>query len=95
MFPVPPKYRVGHTGYVSEFTQFIDHFLEEHPECVEDQHRGWNLFWDHKVDFAELELAEKDHVPVHGYEYFSWDEEHKKHLDEEPNKFWFDPEVWK
>jgi len=28
-------------SYVSEFTAFIDRYLEEHPEVVADQHRGW------------------------------------------------------
>jgi len=49
------------SGYVSEFTQFIDTFLKEHPDVVEDQHTGWNIFWDHDVDFDALSRA--DGVP--------------------------------
>lgn len=52
-----------HSQYVSEFTQFIDAFLKEHPEVVEDQHRGWNIFWDHDVDLDELKRMEADAVP--------------------------------
>lgn len=54
-------------SYVSEFTVFMNHYLEEHPEVVEDQHRGWNIYWDHKVDFAELKQAEEDRVTDDSY----------------------------
>lgn len=64
------KYRVGHSGYVSPFTEFMDSFLAEHPEVVEDQRRGWYLFWDHKADFEEMKESNKDSVPVKGYDYF-------------------------
>lgn len=52
-----------HSGYVSEFTQFIDAFLREHPDVVESQHQGWNIFWDHDVSFDELKRMEADNVP--------------------------------
>lgn len=63
-------YRVGDAGYVSEFTQFIDKFLEEHPEVVENQRTGWYIFWNRKVDFEELKKASEDSVPTKGYWYF-------------------------
>ena len=28
----PVKYRIRHGGYVSEFDQFIDDFMADHPE---------------------------------------------------------------
>ncbi|MEO6354530.1 MAG: DUF3460 family protein [Burkholderiaceae bacterium] len=55
---------------MSEFEQFIGTFLEEHPEVVQDQRKGWYIFWDHKVDREELKKAEEDSVPVKGYDYF-------------------------
>jgi hypothetical protein len=55
---------------VSPFTEFMDSFLDEHPDVVEDQHRGWYLFWDHKADFEQMKEANKDSVPVKGYDYF-------------------------
>lgn len=64
------KYRVGHAGYVSPFTEFMDGFLAEHPEVVEDQRHGWYLFWDHKANFEDMKEASKDSVPVKGYDYF-------------------------
>lgn len=39
-------YRAGKEGYVSEFTQFMQQLLLHHPEIIEDQHRGWALYWE-------------------------------------------------
>ena len=66
----PIKYRTGHGGYVSEFTNFIDDLLQQHPEIVDDQDRGFNIFWDRDdVEFEELKKAEKAAVPVKPYPY--------------------------
>ncbi|MEO8170333.1 MAG: DUF3460 family protein [Oxalobacteraceae bacterium] len=64
------EYRIKGSGYVSEFEQFMDTFLEEHPKVVRDQRKGWYIFWDHKADLEELKKAEEDSVPVKGYDYF-------------------------
>ena len=64
------KYRVGHGGYVSEFTQFMDTFLKEHPAVVENERRGWYIFWDRRVDLEELKKANQDSVPTKPYYYF-------------------------
>ena len=32
--------------YVSEHTEFIRQYLEQHPEQVEEQRRGRALWWD-------------------------------------------------
>lgn len=61
------------TGYVSEFTAFIDDYLTQHPEVVEDQKRGWNIYWNRKVDFAALETAEKDAVVDDSYGFYPAD----------------------
>ncbi|HAT29847.1 MAG TPA: DUF3460 domain-containing protein [Janthinobacterium sp.] len=63
------RYRPGHAGYVSEFTQFLDRYIEKHPDVVEDQRRGWYIYWDHAVDLKQLEEAEKDSVPTPPYYY--------------------------
>lgn len=61
--------------YVSEFTHFINHYLEEHPEVVADQQRGRSIYWDKHVDLEEQHRAETDAVPVDSYYYFGnpWD----------------------
>lgn len=63
-------YKPGHAGYVSEFTEFMDRFMEEHPEAVKSQRTGWDIFWDHDIDIRELDRQGRDTVPVKGYEYF-------------------------
>jgi len=69
MFAKRKDYRVGHDGYVSEITQFLDKFLEEHPEVIDDQSRGWHIFWDRDVDLGELKKADQDSVPTKPYYY--------------------------
>lgn len=60
--------------YVSEFENFMNRFLDRHPEVVEDQRSGRLIYWDHKVDLAALEKAERDSVPDDGYgfHYLAW-----------------------
>lgn len=57
--------------YVSEFTHFIDDFLEKHPEVVRDQKIGRSIYWDKHVDLADLEKARQDSVPEDGYGFYS------------------------
>jgi len=56
--------------YVSEFTAFINGYLEKHPEVVDDQWVGREIYWDRPVDFAALEKAEKDNVPDDAYGFY-------------------------
>lgn len=53
--------------YVSEFTRFIEGYLAEHPDVVKDQKTGWNIYWDHKVDFQAIKEAQEDAVPDDSY----------------------------
>ncbi|HUW28431.1 MAG TPA: DUF3460 family protein [Sulfuriferula sp.] len=53
--------------YISEFTLFMNHYLAIHPEVVEDQKRGWDMYWDRQVDLVALEKAKEDYVPDDGY----------------------------
>ncbi len=58
--------------YVSEFTVFINQYLEQHPEVVEQQQRGWNDDWQpHRVDESALREAAEDSVPDDTYG-FNW-----------------------
>lgn len=57
------------TKYVSEFSEFMNSFLHQHPEIVADQRKGWSIFWDKKIDFETLKRADKDTVPIDGYYY--------------------------
>ena len=63
------RYRAGHSGYVSEFDDFLNGFLRAHPEVENDQKRGWYIFWDRHVDLGELEEQRKDTVKLKSYAY--------------------------
>ncbi|XLZ71097.1 DUF3460 family protein [Massilia sp. SR12] len=56
-------------AYVSEFECFFGELLREHPELVEDQRKGWNIWWDHKVDLEAERAARTDAVPTQAYYY--------------------------
>lgn len=61
-------------AYVSEFTLFMNRYLEQHPEVVEDQRRGWRFGWEPKVEpeaerDAELDLAKDD---AYGFNWSAW-----------------------
>lgn len=62
-------YRPYSGGYVSEFDQFLNGFIETHPDLPEQQLRGWYIWWDQRIDLEELEKARKDAVPVKPYSY--------------------------
>ena len=57
-------------SYVSDFTRFIDQFLEAHPEERREQHRGWRIYWDKCVDLKTLRELEESEVPTPSYYYF-------------------------
>lgn len=57
--------------YVSEFTTFMQDFMQTHPDVIADQRRGWNIHWDHRVDFDELERAGHDSLPQKANENFT------------------------
>lgn len=61
-------------GYVSEFTRFMEQYLDEHPEVVRDRQVGFNIFWNRKVDLKALAQAEKDSEPndSYGFAYSLW-----------------------
>jgi hypothetical protein len=48
------------SGYESDFQTFMRKYLKAHPEVIQDQAYGRSIFWDKKVDFAELKIAEQE-----------------------------------
>lgn len=56
-------------AYVSEFEQFIDQYMADHPTVAAAQRRGWRLWWDRPVEMSELAVRRDDAVPVKGYPY--------------------------
>lgn len=63
------QYRPFAGGYVSEFDQFLQDFIEQHPGLGESQQRGWYILWDKKVDLEDLEKQRSDSVPEKPYHY--------------------------
>lgn len=57
--------------YVSEFTNFMNHYLEEHPEVVEEQMRGYNFFFNPEIDREELGNADEGSIPDDHYGFTS------------------------
>lgn len=70
-FRIPGDPRKVDTGYVSEFSGFMDHYLVDHPEVVADQKVGRLLYWDKRIDLGEQAKAERDSVPEDGYGFNS------------------------
>lgn len=66
-------------AFVSEHTRFIDHFLEEHPDALAEQHTGWRIYWDKRIDLDAQKRAETDGVPDDNYGFRSFAEVGKHH----------------
>jgi hypothetical protein len=66
----PVNERIGQGGYVSEFEQYLNVFLASHPEVEADKKRGWNIWWDRKVDANDPTLQGADAVPAKAYKYY-------------------------
>jgi hypothetical protein len=55
--------------YQSEFTQFMNHYLEQHPE-VETERRELRLtWWDRKLNLDDLRRWQEADVPQKPYVY--------------------------
>ena len=63
------RYRPFAGGYVSEFDQFMDHYIASHPRVEQDRMHGWYIWWDHRVDLDELDKQRADTVPEKPYHY--------------------------
>ena len=56
-------------GYVSDFTRFIDGYLQAHPEVRDIQRQGWRIFWERPVNIDERRRTGTDKVPEPPYHY--------------------------
>ena len=63
------KYRPFTGGYGSDYEQFLNGYLEKHPEVQEDRQQGWYIWWDHRLDLAEMDKQRESEVPVKPYRY--------------------------
>lgn len=67
--PGAKPFKPFHSGYVSEFEQFLDGYLDQHPDVVENRQRGWYIWWDRRVDLDELDKQRHDSVAAKPYQY--------------------------
>jgi Protein of unknown function (DUF3460) len=58
-------------AYTSEYESFIDQFLKQHPEIVEEQQRNWCTYWEVKIDPETAHVRKEDLVPDDQYG-FRW-----------------------
>lgn len=65
----PEQYRPFSSGYVSDFELFLNGYLEQHPEVLQDRQQGWSIWWDHRLDLAEMDKLRESAVPVKPYRY--------------------------
>ena len=65
----PAKYRPFAGGYVSDYEQFLNGYLAQHPEVQEDRQQGWSIWWDQRLDMAEMDKQRESEVPVKPYRY--------------------------
>ncbi|MBS1208305.1 MAG: hypothetical protein H6R19_703 [Proteobacteria bacterium] len=56
-------------AYVSDFTQFINRWLDQHPIEREEQKKGRALWWDKPQDPAEQQARLASKVPQKPYPY--------------------------
>ncbi len=63
------RFTYRRSGYVSEFTRFIDAYLQAHPEVRTSQRQGWRIFWERPLNIGELQRAGTDSVPEPPYHY--------------------------
>lgn len=55
--------------YQSEFTQFIDQWLDQHPEQREEQKKGRALWWDKPQDLETQKIYQAATVEQKPYPY--------------------------
>lgn len=58
--------------YVSEYEQFMNGYLSDHPEVERDKLLGWRIWWERHVDpkeVAEQAQAKPGKPPYHSYRY--------------------------
>ena len=57
-------------AYISEFELFMNQYLKDHPEVVEERMRNWRSFWEARVTPAPMKIDSRDIVPDEHYGFF-------------------------
>jgi len=56
--------------YESDLTKFMRQLFRDKPHLAQAQREARAIWWDKKVDFAQLKRMEESRVPVRGYVYY-------------------------
>lgn len=56
-------------AYTSDFTQFINQWLEQHPEEREEQQKGRSLWWDKPQSPENQKIRAESRVAQKPYPY--------------------------
>ena len=64
------KYITMLNNYQSDFTKFINKYLEENPEIQKKQIENRRTWWDKKRDFEFEKLKKTKLSPKKSYEYY-------------------------
>lgn len=57
-------------AYTSEFTQFMNAWLEQHPEQIEERQAGRALWWDKPQDPGVQQAQRESKIAQKPYPYF-------------------------
>lgn len=64
-------YGPGRKEYVSEFGQFLNDYMREHPEVKRDQELGWRIWWERPVDARGIDSeAQAGLKPTNYHSYY-------------------------
>jgi hypothetical protein len=66
----PHRRAIMKADYVSDFTLFINHYLETHPDVVAEQKRGWEQSWNPDAKPAAQQAVKEDEAPNDGYGFY-------------------------
>ena len=64
------KYTTMFNNYQSDFTKFINKYLENNPEIQKKQIENRRTWWDKKRDFEFEKLKKTKLSPKKSYEYY-------------------------
>ncbi|MCP2041098.1 hypothetical protein L1281_001692 [Neisseria sp. HSC-16F19] len=59
-------------NYQSDTTQFLNQYLEEHPEVAAGRLENRNLLWDVELSAEEQQDFEAAKVAKQAYTYYAW-----------------------
>lgn len=63
----------GRKEYVSEYGQFLNQFMREHPDVKRDQELGWRIWWERPVDPRNMNQEAQANLKPGAYHSYSYE----------------------